>query len=160
MTKLNELHGKYIIIDEVHPVLFAFGIEHITEAAGRNVTGASFFKLSVEGGKFVWECSGYSTSLGLSAKPTDSKILDLAFGGSTVLSVKYAYLNRVFPILIPSGQSLSAELNGRPPTSFGSMELYPNDDRSISVLVVHSNSDKPLRDGILVGRMFNKGLQA
>lgn len=56
---------KYIIIDRVSPVIFTHGIEHITEAAGRNVTSAGFVRFLSDG---MIECFGYSESLGIGSK--------------------------------------------------------------------------------------------
>ena len=58
---------KYIIIDNIKPVIFDITLQHSQIAGNLNITSAGF----LENGK----CFGRSDSLNIESKPTDSYII-------------------------------------------------------------------------------------
>lgn len=71
------MESKYIVVDRVKPVIFNAAIQHVDEAAGRNITSAGFCKVSIEGKEIKITCWGESDSLGgIKSRPgIDSKLI-------------------------------------------------------------------------------------
>lgn len=58
---------KYVIVDNIKPIIFDTSIQHSDIGGNLNITSAGF----IENGK----CFGFSDSLNISSKETDSKLI-------------------------------------------------------------------------------------
>lgn len=75
------MEAKYIIIDNVKPVIFSKAIEHIDEANGRNVTSAGFCEIFSYNGRVAVSQHGRSESLNIGQKPNDAEVIRKVLGG-------------------------------------------------------------------------------
>ena len=67
------LEMKYIIVDNIYPIIFPTHMNHIDIASNYNVTSAGFIDR-------VGKIYGYSDSFNLNSKPNDQKIKDIILG--------------------------------------------------------------------------------
>ena len=80
--------AKYIILDDMTPIVFPITLQH-DEVARRftvkltqpEVTSAGMVELTVTNGKPAFECYGRSISLDIDSKETDSATLNKMLGG-------------------------------------------------------------------------------
>ena len=68
--------NKYIIINDVFPILFTEAQQHIDIGRKLNVTSAGFFRTSILEGKIKVHCYGESISLGIKSQPDDSYFIE------------------------------------------------------------------------------------
>jgi len=68
--------NKYIIIDELFPILFTECQTHKDLAHGMRVTSAGFFCTSIEKDKIKVHCYGESISLNIKNQPDDARLIE------------------------------------------------------------------------------------
>lgn len=71
---------KYIMVDEIFPIIFTEAMTHKHIAGNKNVTSAGFVSISVDS-EFNKKATAYgkSISLGKESKPEDSEIITAMF---------------------------------------------------------------------------------